>query len=153
VLADNAGLAKELAAYEGKVRTAWSGVRVEHVEASGVGDSPERGTELSVRAYIALGDLSHDDVAVQLVSGRVDHNDRIVKARYADLEPTKGYEANRWRYEAHLSLDDTGPFGYTVRVLPKHAGLSNPAELGLQAVPTAPASDLPGGAEGGSGVG
>jgi len=34
-----------------------------------------------------------------------------------------------------VTLDATGPFGYTIRVLPYYAGLSDPAELGLQAVP------------------
>jgi hypothetical protein len=34
-----------------------------------------------------------------------------------------------------VSLDATGPFGYTVRVLPRHEGLHDPAELGLQALP------------------
>ena len=37
--------------------------------------------------------------------------------------------------EATVGLDDTGPFGYTVRVLPSHEGLHDPAELGLQALP------------------
>jgi len=141
VLASNAALAKELAVYEATVRKAWHGVRVEHVEASGVGDSPERGAELAVRAYVALGELKHEDVVVQLVSGRVDHNDRIVHARYTALEPVEGYEANRWRYETKLALEDTGPFGYTVRVLPQHAGLTSSAELGLQAVPVVPAAE------------
>ncbi|MGE0819087.1 MAG: DUF3417 domain-containing protein, partial [Candidatus Nanopelagicales bacterium] len=106
-----------------------------------VGDSPERGTELSVRAYVALGDLTGDDVSVELVSGRVDHNDRIVSARHTELVPVEAYEANRWRYEVKLALEDTGPFGYTVRVLPKHVGLSNSSELGLQAVPTVTAAE------------
>ncbi len=141
VLAGNAALAKDLATYEAKVRKAWSGVRVEHVEASGVGDSPERGTELTVRAYVALGDLAGGDVTVELVSGRVDHNDRIVESRHTALVPVEAYEANRWRYEIKLALEDTGPFGYTVRVLPTHAGLTNPSELGLQAVPTVTAAE------------
>jgi starch phosphorylase len=148
VLAGNAALAKELAVYEAKARKGWSGVRVEHVEASGIGDTPERGAELSVRAYVALGDLTGDDVVVQLVSGRVDHNDRIVHPRFTELAAVEGYEANRWRYEVGIALEDTGPFGYTVRVLPKHAGLSNPAELGLQAVPVIPAAESAGSAAG-----
>jgi starch phosphorylase len=135
VLADHAVLAKELAAYATKVRGSWSGVRVEHVEASGVGDSPERGTQLSVRAYVALGELTAADVLVELASGRVDHNDRIVHPTFTALAPAEGYDGNRWRYEATVGLDDTGPFGYTVRVLPSHEGLHDPAELGLQALP------------------
>jgi starch phosphorylase len=135
VLADKAALAKDLAAYATKVRAAWPGVRVEHVEASGVGDSPERGTQLSVRAYVALGELSDSDVLVELASGRVDHNDRIVHPSFTALTAAEGYDGNRWRYEATVGLDDTGPFGYTVRVLPSHEGLHDPAELGLQALP------------------
>jgi starch phosphorylase len=135
VLSSKAALARDLAAYDQRVRSAWPGVRVEHVEASGVGDAPERGAQLTVRAYVALGDLSHDDVVVQLASGRVDHNDRIVHPQLRSLVPVEGYEGNRWRYEATVDLQDTGPFGYTVRVLPEHEGLHDPAELGLQALP------------------
>jgi len=110
-------------------------VRVEHVDASGVGDSPERGTQLTVRAFVALGELTPADVLVELASGRVDHNDRIVHPAFTALAAAESYDGNRWRYEETVSLDDTGPFGYTVRVLPNHAGLHDPAELGLQALP------------------
>ena len=135
VLADDAALAKELATYAAHVRATWPAVRVEHVDASGVGDSPERGTQLTVRAFVALGELEPADVLVELASGRVDHNDRIVHPRFTALTAAESYDGNRWRFEETVALDDTGPFGYTVRVLPKHAGLHDPAELGLQALP------------------
>jgi starch phosphorylase len=38
-----------------------------------------------------------------------------------------------------VELGGPGPFGYTVRVLPRHPLLATPAELGLVAVPDAPA--------------
>ena len=141
VLADDAGLAKELATFAARARAAWPGVRVEHVDVTGVGDTPQRGTEVGVRAYVALGDLEPADVVVQLVSGRVDHNDRIVSPRVTALAAAESYEGHRWRYEATVTLDATGPFGYTIRVLPYYAGLSDPAELGLQAVPRAATSE------------
>ena len=31
-----------------------------------------------------------------------------------------------------MTLDQNGPFGYTVRILPAHIGLASPEELGLQ---------------------
>jgi starch phosphorylase len=37
------------------------------------------------------------------------------------------------RYETTVPLERTGAFGYTVRVLPHHALLAGPAELGLVA--------------------
>jgi glycogen phosphorylase len=42
------------------------------------------------------------------------------------------------RYSGELPLDRPGPFGYTVRVLPRHALLDSRAELGLVTYPQAP---------------
>ena len=106
-----------------------------------VGDAPQRGTEVGVRAYVALGDLTPMDVVVHMVSGRVDHNDRIVNPQVTTLAAAESYEGHRWRYEATVTLDATGPFGYTVRVLPQYAGLADPAELGLQATPRVTSSE------------
>ncbi len=141
MFADDAALARELSTYAAHVKASWSEVRVEHVEVSGVGDSPERGSDLTVRAFVALGDLETIDVLVELVSGQVDHNDRIVHPTFTALAPAESYEGNRWRYETTLSLTDTGPFGYTIRVLPQHGGLHDPAELGLQALPVVPTTE------------
>ena len=136
VLADHATLAKELAAYAAKVRGSWSGVRVEHVEASGVGDCARAGHR-AVRARLRRARRARPPPTCWCSSrsGRVDHNDRIVAATVTRSSPAEGYDGNRWRYEATVGLDDTGPFGYTVRVLPSHEGLHDPAELGLQALP------------------
>ena len=50
--------AAELAAWKKRVRAGWPAVRVEHVETSGIGDAPEVGDTLSVRGFVALGDLA-----------------------------------------------------------------------------------------------
>ena len=81
---DYAG-AVELAAWKKKVRAGWPGVRVEHVESSGVGDAPEVGDTMSVRAFVALGDLSPDDVDVQLVHGRSNGEDELVDTTVESL--------------------------------------------------------------------
>jgi len=43
------------------------------------------------------------------------------------------------RYSGEVPLDQPGPFGYTVRVLPDHPLLDSRAELGLVTYPQAPA--------------
>jgi starch phosphorylase len=43
------------------------------------------------------------------------------------------------RYSGEVALDQPGPFGYTVRVLPNHPRLDSRAELGLVTYPQAPA--------------
>jgi len=124
-------VAKELAAYKSRVRSGWSGVRVDHVESGGVGDSPQVGDEVSVRAFVSLGSLSPDDVEVQLVYGKVSPSDTLTETATAPLHHAEAYEADRHRYEGSVRLRRTGPFGYTVRVLPRSERLATPAELGL----------------------
>ncbi|GLY30062.1 alpha-glucan family phosphorylase [Kineosporia sp. NBRC 101731] len=127
--------ARDLAAFKSRVRASWPGVRVEHVDSSGLSDSPQVGDEMSVRAVISLDGLTADDVEVQVVHGRVSPEDRITDFVVQDLlysgpadnDPADG----RHVFEGRLKLRRTGPFGYTVRVLPKHEGLVAPAELGL----------------------
>jgi starch phosphorylase len=57
------------------VKTGWPSVRVEHVESSGVGDAAEVGALLSVRTFVSLGELTPDDVHVQVLHGKIDSND------------------------------------------------------------------------------
>jgi len=151
--ADGFGPARELAAWKKRVIDAWPAVRIEHVE-SGALDSPgdgaggslgqRLGTALAVRVSLALGELSRDDVAVEVVYGRPDEDDEIVQPAYAMLTAeapetvhTTGEAAVR--YSGMVPLDRPGPFGYTVRVLPNHPLLDSRAELGLVTYPQAPA--------------
>jgi len=123
--------AGELAVWKHRVLAAWPSVHVDHVESFGVADSPEIGGAVDVHAFVALGDLTPDDVDVQVVHGRVVADDRLVDQVAQSLELAESYEAGRHRFDGRLELRRTGPFGYTVRVLPKHAYLANPAELGV----------------------
>ncbi|MFG2345567.1 glycosyltransferase family 1 protein [Streptomyces phaeochromogenes] len=129
--------ARELAEWKSRVRAAWPHVTVDHVETSAGTPTAELGTTLSLRVRVALGDLAPDDVEVQAVSGRVDSDDGITDGTTAPLKPAGGPDLEgRWLYEGPLSLDRTGPFGYTVRILPTHRLLASSAELGLVAVPS-----------------
>ncbi|MFF8408029.1 alpha-glucan family phosphorylase [Streptomyces omiyaensis] len=130
--------ARELAAWKTRVRAAWPGVSVDHVE---IGDDlAEAGAELGatpvVRVRVALGGLAPDDVEVQAVTGRVDAEDSLTDTRAVTLKPAGGPDLEgRQPYAGTLELDRTGPFGCTVRVLPAHPLLAHPAELGLLALP------------------
>lgn len=129
--------ARELATWKSRVRTAWPRVTVDHVETSAATTTAELGTTMSLRVRVGLGDLVPDDVEVQAVSGRVDSEDRITDGTAVPLKPAGGPDQEgRWLYEGPLSLDRTGPFGYTVRILPTHRLLASSAELGLVAVPS-----------------
>lgn len=113
-------------------------VRVGHVDASAAAEAEaaELGSALALRVQVALGGLAPEDVEVQAVSGAVDESDGIREAETQTLKPVGGPDLNGCqRYEGTLELSRTGPFGYTVRVLPSHPLLASSAELGLVALP------------------
>ena len=129
--------ARELAAWKARVTAAWPGVAIEHIEADDGEPSP--GAKLVARASVTLGELSPQDVTVQLVYGTAGDDDEIIAPEFAELElegdPAGGTAA---RYAGEVELGRPGPFGYTVRVLPRHPLLAAPAEMGLITLPTAP---------------
>ena len=127
---DYAG-ARELATWKAEVRKSWGAVRIDHVESSGVPDEPELGGEMDVRVFCSLGDLTPDDVEVQVLHGRVRDEAILVSPRIDPLLLQETYEGGRYRFEGHLRFDRTGPFGYSVRIVPRHPLLASGTELGL----------------------
>jgi glycogen phosphorylase len=139
---DDFAAARELSAWKQRVIGAWPGVRVELVEADDGDLSP--GGSLTVRASVALGTLSPDDVAVQVVYGRAGNADEIIDPACSVLQLEGGAVDGVARYSGTATLGQPGPFGYTVRVLPSHRLLAGPAELGLVTAPEAPGGMLNG---------
>jgi starch phosphorylase len=131
--ASNHAGSRELAAWRSRVLAAWSGVHVRHVESSGVGDTPELGATLSLRAEVELGGLAPADVCVQAAYGQVDEQNGLHDVQTVAMTYV-GNGAELYRYEGSVPLERTGAFGYTVRVLPDHPLLATPAELGVVAV-------------------
>ncbi|MFK4336589.1 starch phosphorylase [Kocuria sp. MT07] len=129
--ADDGAAARATAHWIERVREAWPRVRVEHVDAQGVHQEPQIGDELGISAYVDLGPLSPEDVTVQVGYGRVSESDHLHERSYAVLAPVKDLGAGRVQFSGPITIDRSGPFGYTVRVLPRHDELADPAELAL----------------------
>ncbi len=127
--------ARDLAAWKTRVRAAWPGVRVINVDSAGLGDTPQVGQSLVVRATVELGGLGLDDVDVQASYGRIDEADRLLDPASLSLAHVGDSEGGGLRFEGTIPMRRTGSFGYTVRVLPRHRLLASPAELGLVANP------------------
>jgi len=98
------------------------------------------GTKIHVSALIRLGELTPDDVEVQLVTGRVSGDDRLYEPRVnpfpagVDVDGVDG-EGGLRRFEGWVEAQRAGAIGYTVRVVPCHPLLASQAEMGLAALP------------------
>ena len=129
--ADDYAAARALAAWRSRVLAAWPGVRVQHVESSGVGDTPELGAALSLRAEVDLAGLAPSDVDVQAAYGPVLDDTNTLSDVQTESMTFVGDGDGLHLFEASVPLERTGAFGYTVRVLPRHDLLATAAELGV----------------------
>jgi glycogen phosphorylase len=131
--ADSYAAAKQLASWRLRVLGAWPAVLVRHVESSGVGDTPELGASLSLRAEVELAGLEPGDVDVQAAYGRVDETNGLHDVQTAPLTYAGAADGSH-RWEGTVPLERPGAFGYTVRVLPTNPLLATEAELGVVTV-------------------
>ncbi|MDD9205553.1 alpha-glucan family phosphorylase, partial [Georgenia sp. 10Sc9-8] len=125
--------AAELADWKARVQQAWPQVRVDHVESAGLSDAAKVGDELTVTAYVALGELTPQDVDVQVLYGRVSEDDSLSSFTTGSLEVSEHYEDGRYAFSGSKTLPASGPYGYAVRVVPTHPAMAGVTELGLVA--------------------
>ncbi|GAA1843975.1 alpha-glucan family phosphorylase [Microbacterium koreense] len=130
--ADGFAEARGLADFVARVRSAWTNVRIESVDSSGIPDQPQAGDTLEVRAHVRLDGLAASDVAVELVYGATDADDALAGDRTLQpLTPLGDPVDGVTTFAGTLPLSITGTFGYTVRAVPTHPQLVSPVELGL----------------------
>ncbi|MGH9211627.1 MAG: alpha-glucan family phosphorylase [Acidimicrobiales bacterium] len=123
--------ARELASWKQRVRDAWHSVHVERVEAEVT--VAELGIDRTVEAVVALGELSPEDVDVQLVHGPVGQGDELTERSAVSMAPAGPFDDHHARFRGSFTCDRAGRYGFTVRVVPHHPDLASPADLGLAA--------------------
>ncbi|MGI8492884.1 MAG: alpha-glucan family phosphorylase [Acidimicrobiales bacterium] len=150
ISADGGAPARELAAWKKQVISAWSGVEVLGVDTDDGSPVIDLGGVCEVVAEVALGALTPDDVAVELVHGPVGGADELTRSEVVVLtcegalpgedqgalageRAQGGHPGSLHRYRGRFSCNQAGRHGYTVRVLPAHADLAVPAEMGCVA--------------------
>ena len=130
--ANDYAAARDLIAWKRKVRDAWSGVRIESVDAEK--EKLLAGDKAAIRAVVNLGTLTPDDVSVELFYGPVDANRNLVETQTQTLAPAPSpanVTGGLLTYTGTLPSDQSGQLGFTVRVLPYHPQAVLPLELPL----------------------
>ena len=119
--------ARSLASWKTSIDAHWSGVRVTSVD----GDitAGHEGDVRSAGTHVALDGVGVDDVDVQLLHGPIDSTGEFV----GRPETISMSHVDNGNFQGSYRICAAGPYGLTVRVLPKHASLISPVELGRAA--------------------
>jgi starch phosphorylase len=137
--------AKAFSQWKADIREAWSQCAVKDVIMevnNGNGNGNEQlnprqpqlkiGSKLCVRTLVRLGTIKQGDVSVELYHGQVDSWGNVKEGSSVrmDYDKPSDQQGEHW-FTGSMTCKTTGQHGVAVRVLPKHADLVNPYELGL----------------------
>jgi glycogen phosphorylase len=157
--AEGARRARDLAAWKQRVVRGWPGVRVLSVDTDHRDPVVDLGGVHQVTVEVDLGELSVDDVSVEVLHGPVTANDDIAQSQVTSLTPaaagsseegaggvrggpqgsrsaagTSGAGGHcRVRYQGSFPCDQPGRYGFTVRLVPAHPDQAVAAETGCMA--------------------
>ena len=126
---DHLKAAKELAIWRKRIAADWGQVRVEGIEAP-TGQRLDVGADFTVKVRVQLGAFTPDDVDVQLCHGVLDAMGEIADPRATPLHAENG-SGGSVVFSGRVPCLASGQFGFTVRVLPKHANLPHSFEPAL----------------------
>jgi starch phosphorylase len=133
---DDAETAKSFAGWKQEIQEHWPQMQVQRVH-SDIPVETQVGVANNVRAEIHLGELTPQDVTVELYHGPVDTSGEILEPQIVEMEyePAQGSKANSktgvYSFVKQLTCKTSGMHGFTVRVLPHHPEQVSPFETGL----------------------
>lgn len=131
--ADNYALARHLAQWKQAIPVRFGSVRFESITVSGLnGDTLSCGQALNVQVQVNPGELTADELVVQLVIGLTDSsNDFKSPPEITHLVAKSATESNILQYSCTYIANKNGRYAYGIRVMPVTKGLSAPFDSGL----------------------
>lgn len=120
---------KELVAWKQHIVDHWPNVEI--LSAGIQQKEADVGFALKVDAEVFLAGLKPHDVLVQSCSGPLDSDYNIDGGNSFDMKCIEQCGGNRFRYEGYIPCDESGLYGYSVRILPRHDELVDHFDLEL----------------------
>ena len=122
----------ELADWKDKVIQKWSQIKINKVLNGKSNKSIYVGEEFPVEAEINLGELTSDDVEVQLYFGPVEKQDNPESNSTVVMSPSDSKITNGVIiYKGDIVTGHSGQQGFTIRIVPKNPMLTNLFDVGV----------------------
>ncbi len=120
--------ARDLARWRGELEERWPSVAIADVDVDDAVGS--LGECRDARVTVDLGELTTDDVRVELLHGPVDADGALTDRTTVELELEAAPKGAPAVYRGQLCAASAGEYGLAVRVVPGHPDLTTSLELG-----------------------
>jgi starch phosphorylase len=123
--------ARQLSAWKQRVRQHFAAVRLENVSDNTDSAAARVGGAIDVSAVVNAGQLTADDLAVELYFGQLDEDGQLSSGQTIPMKRLDAQGDGRVRYAAQLPCSRSGMTGYTVRILPHNDLMAASIDMGL----------------------
>ncbi len=89
------------------------------------------GDKLKLVCQVNLGNIEPSSVTVEVFYGKFVDGEKLSQSSYKEMELTQDLGNSTFEYQAEISIDNGGNYGYTFRVLPKHSMLIDKQDMSL----------------------
>lgn len=128
--ADNLKRSIDLAHAKDRLRQKWPAVRIVGVHTSGNGHF-KVGQAMQVEAMVDLGELTPEDISVQLYAGPISASGAIGDAQTLNMQHSRQMAPGRHLFIGRIDCKTSGRHGFAIRVLPGATDMAHPFEPGL----------------------
>ena len=123
--ADDFTLTKEVTAWIERVSNSWDRIAIRDIKFENAGGTVEVGQLIDVNMMVDLGEITPGDVAVEIVSGQLNSQERFlsISPTAATLNGSSEGDHGVYQYHGQVVCRESGRLGITARVVPKNENL------------------------------
>lgn len=130
LISENGAVARELAQWKHKIQTNWASVKFIQTGVS-LPSEVKIGDKTTIRSQVELGELSPNDVRVEIYQASVDGDGKMKNGHYIPMKLSRTLENGIHEFEGDISYTKSGLQGYTLRIIPYNSNMSHTYEPGL----------------------
>jgi len=124
--ADDYKIAKDVARWKVFLNDNWKYVNVDAIDTPTMEESPKVGDKIPVTLKVGLGDISPDDVRVEVISGNLNSLEQMNNYHPVIAQRQSDNGSGQHVYTAEVVCRESGRFGIAARVLPHNENLVHP---------------------------
>lgn len=123
--------AKQLAQWKKKIKEKWDKIALLNTEVINTVKQLKVGDYFVLQAEVDLGELTPDDVQIEIYYGYADEEDDSsnFNTLQMDVEKRIDEKKNQYLFSGSIYCGQSGVTGFTLRILPKHNLLISPFDL------------------------
>jgi starch phosphorylase len=114
---------RQISRWLDKMSRNWDKIRIKNVDIPVSGTELFVGQKLPISIDVSLGEITPDDVSIELVSGRLNAQEQITHFKPIILNQQSGTKAAHngvYTFSGEVTLAESGRFGISARIIPKN---------------------------------